>query len=318
MPGVPATRQPVWLRYAAVAAVVVAIAACAQPQAEPDRLPDSLGEWSATGEAGEFVGDDLFVYINGGAEIYHEHGFERLRVREYSRGDDRASVELYTMADSAYGIYSYARSASGQSVDLGAGGTLADYYLHFWSGPHLVVVTSQSGPDDARTAVLDLGTLLGATFPASGQVPPLMDLLPADGCVPGSERYVAGPIGLGNAAPRAAALFRGFDEAAVSRCRLVTDGEARLVVLRWSDPETATRAVNEAVERANTTEGIDGDAVGESGISFRFDDDEIMVGARTGALVRLALVRGGEEPQLDWLFPTDKQEVSHEGQHRTQ
>jgi hypothetical protein len=298
--------------------VAAAALACGLPPSEPDRLPDTAGEWTAAAETSEFAGDDLFIYINGGAEIYHEHGFDRLAVREYGRGDERVAVELYTMAGTAYGIYSYARSGSGQSIDLGAGGTLADYYLHFWSGPHLVAVTARDGPGDVQAAVLDLGTLLAADFQDSGEPPQLMDLLPIDRCEPGSERYVAGPIGLNNAAPRVAALFRGFEEAAVSRCRSETDEEARLVVLRWGDPAAATRAVNEARERAASTNGIDGGPVGETGFSFRFDEDETMVGGRTGPLVRLAVARGGDEPRLDRLFPIDNWEAIHEQEDRTQ
>ena len=37
-----------------------------------------------------------------------------------------------------------------EMVEIGAGGTLDDYYLHFWSGPHLVVVTAQNpGPSNS-------------------------------------------------------------------------------------------------------------------------------------------------------------------------
>jgi heme-degrading monooxygenase HmoA len=312
-------KQHVWLGRVKVAALVAAASlACGRPSPDQDGLPDAVGEWTATSETSEFAGDDLFVYINGGAEIYHEHGFDRLWVREYARGDERVAVELYTMAGSAYGIYSYARSASGRQVDLGAGGTLADYYLHFWSGPHLVAVTARDGPGDAQAAVLELGTLLGAKFPRVGQPPHLMALLPVEECVPGSERYVAGPIGLNNAAPRVAALFRGFEEAAVAHCRSAADEEARLVVLRWADPTAATRAVSEARERAASTEGVNGGPVAEAGFSFRFDEDEIMVGDRAGASVRLAVARGGDESHLDRLFPIDNWEVSHEQQERTQ
>lgn len=291
----------------------VTAATCGQLLPEPNRLSDSIGEWSATGEAVQFEGDDLFAYIDGGAEIYHEYGFDRLRVREYGRGDERVTVELYTMADSAYGIYSYARSASGGPVDIGAGGTLSDYYLHFWSGPHLVAVTARSGSADAQSAVLELGTLLGAGFPDSGEVPPLMALLPADRCTSGSERYVAGPLGLNNAAPRAAALFRGFEKAAVAHCRSGEGEEHRLAVLQWRDPDGARRAVAEAVERAASTDGIGRGWVGETGFSVRFDEGETVVGARTGALVRLAVVRGDDQPELDLLFPIDDWEVSHDG-----
>ncbi len=310
MTGAPVARQLAGLRIAAAAAVVV-IAACGRSSTEPDRLPAALGEWSATGEAAEFAGDDLFIYIDGGAEIYHEYGFERLAVREYGRGDERVAVELYTMAGSAYGIYSYARSASGQPVRLGAGGTLADYYLHFWSGPHLVAVTARDLGADAQAAVLDLATLLAGDFADVGDVPRLMDELPTGRCTPGSQRYAIGSLGLSNAAPPAAPLFRGFDEAAVARCRSASGEEALLVVLRWTDAASAVQAVTEAFARAASTEGIDGEPVGETGFQFRVGGDEFIGGARTGELVRLAVARG-DEPRLDGLFPIDNLEANHE------
>ena len=39
----------------------------------PENLcpPKNIGMWSAEGETEVYIGDDLFIYINGGAEIYH-------------------------------------------------------------------------------------------------------------------------------------------------------------------------------------------------------------------------------------------------------
>jgi hypothetical protein len=298
--------------------MLLAATSCSQQHSEPDYLPDVLGEWTATGDLTEFVGDDLFVYINGGAEIYHEYGFERLAVREYQRDGDPVSVELYTMANGAYGIYSYARSASGLPIDLGAGGTLADYYLHFWSGPHLIAVTARSVSSGSQSAVLELAGQLAAGFPSTGELPRLMEALPTEMCTTGSERYVAGSLGLNSAAPRAAKLFRGFEEAAVARCRAVSGEEALLAVLRWADPAGAIRAVTEARARAASTEGIADGPVDDTGFRFDFDEDETMVGDRTGALVRLVVASGGDEPDLDGLFSIDNWEASHEREDRTQ
>ena len=317
MTEVPARQQHAWRRCVTVAALAAAVLACGRSSPGPTRLPESLGEWRATGEPAEFAGDDLFIYIDGGAEIYHEHGFDRLEVRDYSRGDEHVSVELYTMTDSAYGIYSYARSASGRPVSLGAGGTLADYYLHFWSGPHLVTVTARTVSQEAQEAVFELGSLLAAGFPDSGEVPRLMGLLPVESCAAGSERYVAGPIGLNSAAPAAAALFTGFQEAVVAHCRSATGESARLVVLQWTDAAAAERALTEALQRAASSDGINGGQVSETAFTFTLDEDRHMVGGRTGALVRLAVARGSDELHLDRLFPIEDPEVSDEREERT-
>ena len=55
------------------------VAGCTAP--ESPCPPKDIGMWSAEGEPEVYAGDDLFVYINGGAEIYHEYGFVQVAVR---------------------------------------------------------------------------------------------------------------------------------------------------------------------------------------------------------------------------------------------
>ena len=136
--------------------LLLLVAGCSTP--ENSCPPQHIGTWSAEGETEVYVGDDLFIYINGGAEIYHEYGFVQVAVQRYVRGDDSISVEIYTMDGDAFGIYSFARSSSGHAVKLGNGGTSADYYMHFWSGPELAVITAESEFDDLGAAVLEIGT----------------------------------------------------------------------------------------------------------------------------------------------------------------
>jgi hypothetical protein len=266
-------------------------------------LPDAIGDWVA-GDRSEYVGDDLFVYINGGAEIYHEHGFDRIEIRDYSRGGERVTAELYTMGGSAYGIYSYARSQSGEPVDIGAGGTVAEYYLHFWSGPYLVAVTSPSASPDSRAAVVEVGRGIGANLADAGEVPRLMALLPGNDCVAGSEIYVAGPIGLNSAAPIVAELFQGF--AGGATCER---GSTRLVALRWEGAHRAAAALERAVDRASTAVNMNVNQGNEGRVTILFDEDGVAVAAHTGDVIRIA-VEHGSTPDLDVVFPVHGWEVS--------
>jgi len=109
--------------------ILLLVAGCTTPESLCP--PKNIGLWSAEGETEVYIGDDLFVYINGGAEIYHEYGFVQVAVQRYRRGDDNVSVEIYTMVGDAFGIYSFARSSRGHAVNLGNGATAADYYMHF-------------------------------------------------------------------------------------------------------------------------------------------------------------------------------------------
>ena len=59
-------------------------------------LPDQAGVWGKHDKALTYEGDDLFLYINGGAEIYHEYGFEAVIVQDYKHETSGTiSIEIY-------------------------------------------------------------------------------------------------------------------------------------------------------------------------------------------------------------------------------
>jgi hypothetical protein len=198
--------------------------------------------WSAEGEPEVYAGDDLFIYINGGAEIYHEYGFVQVAVQRYRRGDDNVSVEIYTMEGDAFGIYSFARSSKGHVVNLGDGATSADYFMHIWSGPDLAVITAENEFEDLGEAVSEIATAVAGCLQSGGVKPGLLDQLPIESRVSGSEVYFSARLALMNVARPAALLFSGFEEGATARYE---SGE-HIVVLRWNDEAAAAQALQEA------------------------------------------------------------------------
>jgi len=230
--------------------VLLLVAGCSTP--EISCPPQSISAWSAEGETEVYVGDDLFVYINGGAEIYHEYGFVQAAVQRYVRGDDSISVEIYSMDGDAFGIYSFARSSTGHEVKLGNGGTSADYYMHIWSGTELAVITAESEFEDLGPAVLEIGTAVAGCLQASGVEPDLLDQLPIDGRVPGSEVYFTGRLAFLNVARPAAPYFAGFEEGVAAG----HESGALIVVLRWVDEAAAVEALQEAQRLYESSGGV--------------------------------------------------------------
>jgi hypothetical protein len=95
--------------------------------------------WVKDGDPQEFVGEDLYTYINGGAEIYQEYGFRRVVVQDYENAAGKSvSLEIFEMETpaAAFGIFTFKRSGQGKSIAVGA--ELEDYYLNFWKGRFLV------------------------------------------------------------------------------------------------------------------------------------------------------------------------------------
>ena len=197
--------------------------------------------WSRDGDPQEFVGEDLYTYIDGGAEIYHEFGFRRVVVQDY-RGPAGKSVslEIFEMETpaAAYGMFTFKRSGQGRSVPLGAAGELEDYYLNFWKGRFLVTLT---GFDAATPAVDGLLAVAGAVdnkLAKGAGAPDLVAALPVEGLKPQSVKYLKGLLGLNNVYPFYTARGLAFAEAVKGD---YNDG-AFLIVLDYGSSEARVEA----------------------------------------------------------------------------
>ncbi len=68
---------------------------------------NEIEDWKKQGASDLYRGEDLFHYINGGAEIYHEYGFEQVLVQDYANLNGKSiSLEIFEMTtpESAFGI----------------------------------------------------------------------------------------------------------------------------------------------------------------------------------------------------------------------
>jgi hypothetical protein len=265
-------------------AALLLLAACNSPNNPCP--PNGIGLWCADGEAEVYAGDDLFTYINGGAEIYHEYGFEQLTVQRYQRGDDRVSVEVYTMEGDAFGIYSFVRSSGGRHVTLGNGATAADYYLHLWSGNELAAITAETEFEDFDEALLEIAAAVAGCLPPGGAEPALLDQLPSADRVPGSEIHFTGQLAFINSARPSASFFPGFEEGAFARY----GPEKSAVILKWRDETAAERALLAARQMCADSGGVVTETEDTGGVEFQSGVHQINVN-RTGNLITLRITK---------------------------
>jgi hypothetical protein len=166
-------------------------------------LPDEslLEGWETLGDPQTAAGDDLFLLINGGAEIYNEYGFTRAVMHSYEKGDKSVNLEIYEMEDaaSAYGAYSFKTGRDGESVDVGSEARFEEYYLNFWKGNVVVTLIGFDTDVETRDAILTLARMVEAKISSEGQRPEIVDLLPeTSGGVRVHPTYVEGNLGLLN------------------------------------------------------------------------------------------------------------------------
>ncbi|MFC1544546.1 DUF6599 family protein [Gemmatimonadota bacterium] len=151
------------------------------------------GEWQLTGEPRIFLPENLWEYINGGAEGYLVYNFEAVVTADYevAMGGTQAVVDIYRMGNQlcGFGIYSAERNSFAPRVDIGSEGYVTDNALHFWQGPYYVKITAFETGKAGQLEQLARG--IGAKLDAPAGDPPQLAAFPERGQVAGSQRYMA-------------------------------------------------------------------------------------------------------------------------------
>jgi len=226
--------------------LALASASLTQETAVPDQAPSDLaallpkaGEasgWTPKGVPRRFKGQDLFLFINGGAEIYHEYGFREVMTQDYEGAEGRTvALEVFEMADpaAAYGMFTFKSSGEGRPADVGQDSELEDYYLNFWQGPYLVTVTGSDDSSASLAGVLAVGRAVGGRVKTTGVRPATAALLPPEWAGP-RLKYLRGPLGLYNLNPVFSRHASRFEDAVAGAV-----GGNRIFVLRYRNSDEA-------------------------------------------------------------------------------
>lgn len=140
-----------------------------------------------------FVGQDLYEYINGGAELYHQYGFVEVATADYKKGVTEMVVDLYRFDSpvNAYGLYSMLRPDGADLFMLGTEGFIAPSKLEFVKGDLLVRVIGYDDSDETNLALVNLADQMEKQLPGVKQLPAAFGQLPSDNIVNGTAKYFA-------------------------------------------------------------------------------------------------------------------------------
>jgi Family of unknown function (DUF6599) len=153
--------------------------------------------WKKTEPVRVFTRADLYGYIDGGAELFLEMGFDQLTLQKYRNGTTEFAVEIYRMTDpaAATGIYLMKCGKETRDPAFRARHTINRHELMFVRERYYVTINNLSGADRLSSELVRFGDLVSRALPAD-RVPADLTRLPATGLVPGSERLVRGPFSL--------------------------------------------------------------------------------------------------------------------------
>ncbi|MDZ7264117.1 MAG: hypothetical protein ONB16_05995 [candidate division KSB1 bacterium] len=163
------------------------------------RFPENnfVTGWVKSGQLLRFLKNDLYGYIDGGAELFYEFGFEELQVQNYQREEYEISLEAYRMenATAALGIYlmKCGQETPIEGVDARNSGN--KYQINIVKGSYFIQVNSFAGREDLIPAAAELAQQLLASIAQGAQVK-IFDGLPKKNLIAGSERIIRGPYSL--------------------------------------------------------------------------------------------------------------------------
>jgi hypothetical protein len=181
--------------------------------------PHQIEGWKTAFEPEIYSGEDLYLYINGGAEMYHEYGFQRVIVQDYRspQTDNSVSLEIYEMNDSlsAYGIFSFKTSPGSKSLAIGWQCRLDDYYLNCWKGPYIITVTGFNREPETLQALQAVAGRAAENIDvdAKAMKPDILAAIPEAQLIPGSIVYMKGRIAFSNHFPVVMERPLDFNEA---------------------------------------------------------------------------------------------------------
>jgi hypothetical protein len=186
--------------------IVVVFSCPAAVMAQPDiasLLPEGevVSGWQMLEEPQRYRGEELFLMIDGGADIYHEYGFSQVLTADYENEDGALiRLEVYEMdsPEGAYGIYSFKSGADGEALDIGQGAMLEEYYLNFWKGKLLVTIIGSDSEPVTVEQLKKLARYVDSRYPDTGELPALGGLFSVEPVALSRLTFVRGSIAVMN------------------------------------------------------------------------------------------------------------------------
>jgi len=168
---------------------------------------DGLKGWERTGPVERYNKEGLYGYIDGGAEIVLQYGFRELSVSRYRPAGGAAPgkeivLEVYRMdsGTSAFGLYS-TKLEGGEK-------TWPKVEPDHWLGPGQAGLVNGDyfvnvlAPDFAEEEIGPFLKAVAGRVPGYGTARPEgLNWLPAEGMMPGSRRFIKGPLAAQNESP---------------------------------------------------------------------------------------------------------------------
>ncbi len=153
-------------------------------------LPQTVKGWKISEEDQHFDQRTLYNYINGGAELYLSYGFVKLISRTYEMSNQpKITVDIFDMntPQNAFGVFSHSREK--EDGQFGQGSQYSFGLLLFWKSQFYISILASPETEESKEAVFHLAQIIDDSIQEEGQLPEIMNFLPAKSLIKESIKY---------------------------------------------------------------------------------------------------------------------------------
>ncbi len=150
--------------------------------------------WPVEAEKIYTTDHELYDYINGGAELYLQYGFQKLAKKIYTLpGQNEIKAEIFDMGHpkNAYGVFSYSRHK--ENVEIGQGAQQIGSSLIFWQDRYFVSLFTSRETEKSNEQLKKAGQLISKVIGSTGALPSVFHAMPKKSLVKGSTFYFSHP-----------------------------------------------------------------------------------------------------------------------------
>jgi uncharacterized protein DUF6599 len=152
-------------------------------------LPAEINEWNKN-EVQTYNTENLYEYINGGAELYISYGFENMMSCKYVRKNQPdIFVDIFDMGNSfnAFGIFAHFRETIDCTFGQGSQYTFGN--LLFWKDQYFISILASPETEESKKAIKLIAQHIDNIIEETGTIPPIINSLPKENLIRESLRY---------------------------------------------------------------------------------------------------------------------------------
>ncbi len=177
------------MRHSRAAWFLMALAGFVRAEERP--VPREHHGWVLQEPLEVYGADNLYDYIDGGAEVYRALNVRSVVAARYVKpGAPEILADLFDMGSSsdAFGAYHH-DLRDGAEAGIGQESEIAESSLSFWKGRYFVSILALGTGAEIRSAVTGLGKAVAERIRDGGAPPQLRRFLPESGLLRGQVHY---------------------------------------------------------------------------------------------------------------------------------